>query len=60
VILRSVEVEDARVENVVAVIMPAHPAAGIEGLLGMSFLMEFNVQLDPVAQTLTLNRFAPR
>lgn len=60
VLLRSVEVEGAQVENVVAVIMPDSPAEGLDGLLGMSFLMEFNIQLDPATQTLILNRFAPR
>jgi clan AA aspartic protease (TIGR02281 family) len=59
VLLRSVEVEGARVENVVAVVMPDSPTDGIDGLLGMSFLMEFNIQLDPVTHSLTLNRFAP-
>lgn len=59
VLLRSVEVEGARVENVAAITMPVNPVEGIDGLLGMSFLMEFNIQLDPVSQALTLNRFAP-
>lgn len=58
-LLRSVEVAGARVENVAALAMPGNPGEGLDGLLGMSFLMEFNLQLDPVSHTLILNRFAP-
>lgn len=57
--LKSVEVEGARIANVIAVTLPTSPGEGLDGLLGMNFLREFNIQLDPVAHVLILTRFAP-
>ena len=57
--LKSVEVEGARIANVIAVTLPTSPGEGLDGLLGMNFLREFNLQLDPVARVLILTRFAP-
>ncbi|MCX7008558.1 MAG: retropepsin-like aspartic protease, partial [Kiritimatiellaeota bacterium] len=59
VLLHSVEVGGVRVERVAALVLPQNPGGGLDGLLGMSFLMEFNVRLDPASHTLLLNRFAP-
>lgn len=58
-VLRSVEVEGARIANVVVVTLPTSPGEGLDGLLGMNILREFNIQLDPVAHVLILTRFAP-
>jgi len=58
-LLDSVEIEGVRVSHVVTVILPQPPAPGVDGLLGMSFLMECNVRLDPATGGLTLQRFAP-
>lgn len=57
--LRSVEVQGARVEHLTAVIMPENPREDIDGLLGMNFLVEFNVHLDPASNTLILDQFVP-
>ena len=59
VLLDSVEVEGVRVDHVVTLIMPQSPAPGVDGLLGMSFLMECNVRMDPASGALSLQRFAP-
>ena len=58
--LDSVEVEGMRVNNIVVMIMPNSPNNEVDGLLGMSFLMAFNIRLDPTANTVTLTQFAPR
>ncbi len=57
--LRSVEIAGARMADVATVILPDQPGTGIDGLLGMNFISEFNIQLDTEAQVLRLNRFAP-
>ena len=57
--LNAVEIQGVRVEHVLALILPKSPAQGIDGLLGMNFLMEFNVRLDPAANCMVLNHFAP-
>lgn len=57
--LESVEAAGARAEDVAAVVVPDAPAAGLDGLLGMSFLREFNLQYDPVSRRVTLVEFAP-
>ena len=58
--LDSVEVEGMRVNNILVMIMPNSPNNEVDGLLGMSFLMAFNIRLDPTANTVTLTQFAPR
>ena len=58
-LLNSVAIEGVRVEHVVTLIMPQSPAPGVDGLLGMSFLMECNIRLDPASGVLSLHRFAP-
>lgn len=57
VILRKVKVGNAVEENVEAVVLPAPPAQGIDGLLGMSFLKNYMIQLDPKNNKLTLSKF---
>jgi len=59
VILDSVEVLGMKVGSVAAVAVPSPPGPGLDGLLGMSYLMEFGVQIDPVRNELTLTRFEP-
>lgn len=49
VLLTSVSVGAARAENVPAVIMPNAPGKGLDGLLGMTFLRELQVQIDPAS-----------
>jgi clan AA aspartic protease (TIGR02281 family) len=46
VTLASVQVGDARLTQVAAIVLPSEPSPGIEGLLGMSFLREFTVRVD--------------
>ena len=60
VLLQSVEVGDARVDNVHAVVLPNHPGEGIDGLLGMSFLKNFYIQIDSSRKNLILSRFKPK
>ena len=58
-LLRSIEVQGARVEHLTTLIMPDSPHDAVDGLLGMNFLLEFNIRLDPTTHTLILSRFAP-
>jgi len=58
-LLRSVEVEGARVARVTVVILPINPGEGLDGLLGMNFMREFNIQLDTVSHKMILNHFTP-
>jgi aspartyl protease family protein len=60
VVLDSVEVDGARIEYVPAVVLPSDIADGYDGLLGMSFLREFAVNLDTAHRKVVLERFAPR
>lgn len=57
-VLSSVAVGRDRVENVEAVIFPESPAPAVDGLLGMTFLGQFAVQLDSSGGKLILHRFA--
>ena len=59
VVFRSVAVGDARAENIEAVVFPKGPADQIDGLLGMSFLGNFSVNLDGSGK-LILRKFAPK
>ncbi len=59
VILDSMQTGDARVNGVIAMILPQSPHEGVDGLLGMSFLREFTIQLDPVNKKLVLQKFSP-
>ena len=58
-ILNSVEVGEARLENVQAVILARPPAPDLDGLLGMSFLSAFSMTHDGTSNRLELRRFAP-
>lgn len=58
VVLRSMAVGDARVEHVRAVVMQGAPGPGIDGLLGMSFLRGFLIEVDPGTSSLVLERLA--
>jgi clan AA aspartic protease (TIGR02281 family) len=52
--LDSVEVGEARVANVDALVSEEKPATGIDGLLGMAFLKNFNLVFDPLSGKLVL------
>ena len=59
VMLDSMQVGDARVEQVPAMVLPNSPAPGMDGLLGMSFLQEFSIHFDAANHRLILQRFRP-
>ena len=59
VILKSVQTGDARAENVAAVVLESEPSPGVDGLLGMTFLREFDVHLDAAGHRLELGGFRP-
>lgn len=59
VILDSMQVGDARVDGVIAMVFPEAPHQGVDGLLGMSFLREFTIHLDPANKKLVFQKFAP-
>ena len=54
VTLDSVQVGEARVAKVDALISKEKPASGIDGLLGMAFLKNFNLVFDPLSGKLVL------
>jgi clan AA aspartic protease (TIGR02281 family) len=60
VTLHSVDVGGARLERVAAVVLPSDLPDGCDGLLGMSFLREFEVRLDAERGSVVLERFDPR
>lgn len=57
--LTSMQVGDARAENIEAIIMPAAPGQNLDGLLGMSFLKHFVVRLDGDSGNLVLRAYRP-
>ncbi|MCI0655335.1 MAG: TIGR02281 family clan AA aspartic protease [Methylococcaceae bacterium] len=59
VILDSMQAGDAKVHGVIAMVFPESPHDGVDGLLGMSFLREFTIQMDPVNKKLVFQKFAP-
>lgn len=59
VILESMQTGNARVNGVIAMVFPEPPHPGVDGLLGMSFLREFTIQLDPVNKKLVFQQFSP-
>lgn len=58
--LRVVAVGEARAENIEAAILPGRPGEQLDGLLGMSFLRHFSVNLDGSSGKLILRQFAPK
>ena len=54
VTLKTVEVDGLAAHDVKATVMPMHESAGFSGLLGLSFIQQFHLTLDPDAGTLTL------
>ncbi|MDE2489955.1 MAG: clan AA aspartic protease [Elusimicrobia bacterium] len=54
--LPSVEVGRNRAERVLAGVMPDAPQAGVDGLLGMSFLSRFGLDTDPKSGAIYLRR----
>jgi len=60
IILESVEVGNFKAKNVMAAIMEKAQDAHIDGLLGMSFLSNFLVRIEPNSGTLILEEFKPR
>lgn len=59
VVLDSVQVGEATANGVIAMIFPEPPSEGVDGLLGMSFLREFIIHLDPAKKTLVFKKFKP-
>lgn len=57
--IRRLTVAGAMLENVPAIIMPDATSTDTDGLLGMSFLREFDVQLDSSTASITLRRLPP-
>ena len=57
--LKSVKVGDAYVEDVPAIVLPDPPAPGCDGLLGMSFLRNFVIRIDGATGDLVLRRMNP-
>ena len=60
VMLKSVQVGEARVNGVAAMIFHEAPNEGVDGLLGMSFLREFMISMDPVNKKLVFQKFDPK
>ena len=60
VVFRAMAVGEARVEDVEAAVFPGKPGEQVDGLLGMSFLRHFAVNLDGGSGRLILRRFAPK
>lgn len=60
VILNSMQVGEVRADGVVAMVLPAPPAPGLDGLLGMSFLREFVINFDPANDKLVFEKFEPQ
>jgi len=56
IILDSVKVGDAKVENVQAAVIESEDIGGVEGLLGMSFLSQFVIKFDSINNELILER----
>ncbi len=60
VILESMKIGDAHVQNLSAFILPGQVAKSIDGLLGMSFLENFIMHLDGSTGKLVLEHFNPK
>jgi clan AA aspartic protease (TIGR02281 family) len=60
VLLDSMKLGEARAEGVEAAILPTAPGEDLDGLLGMSFLKHFAVDLQGPSGTLTLRQFTPK
>jgi predicted aspartyl protease len=56
VTLASIRVAGATIENVPAVVLPDAPGDHLDGLLGMSFLREFDLQYDTARGQILLRR----
>jgi clan AA aspartic protease (TIGR02281 family) len=54
VLLKSVQVGDARAEHVGAMVLPQGTAQDIDGLLGMTFLREFELHVDATGHRIEL------
>ena len=60
VVLKTVEVGDALARNVAAAVLPTAPGPGVDGLLGMTFLDQFEVQIDAGRARIELKKLLPR
>ncbi len=59
VLLKSVEVNGMKLNNVQAIVMPQTSESNMDGLLGMSFLRFFSLTIDPGGRKFIINRFNP-
>ncbi len=59
VVLNSMRVGGVQANQISAVILPSSPNRGIDGLLGMSFLREFVVNIDSANNKIIFERFEP-
>lgn len=59
VVLNSVQTGNARAQNIAAVILDAEPSPGVDGLLGLTFLREFDFHFDAKGHRLELSGFRP-
>lgn len=59
-VFHSMAVGSARAEKVEAAVLPGKPCEQVDGLLGMSFLRHFAVNLDGNNGKLILRQFAPK
>lgn len=57
--LASLSVAGSRLTSVPAIVIPEPPGDGVDGLLGMSFLREFDLQFDAARGQIVLRRLPP-
>lgn len=59
VLIDTMTVAGSRLDAVRAIVIPDAPAEDVDGLLGMSFLREFDVQIDTARHQIVLRRLPP-
>ncbi len=60
VVLRSVAVEDFKAAKVKTIVLEKPPGPGVDGLLGMTYLHRFHINIDAVNKKLVLRHFTAR
>lgn len=59
VVIKNIKVSDAEAKNVQAAVLENSESASVDGLLGMSFLENFLVNIDAKSNKLILQEFSP-